>query len=656
MGAGSRWRNALSIQAMPVLAIALVVLLLGVLLWLLRQNEHEARAQALVQDVLWVEQGVHFHLAAAGDGLVRLADRLARDGFESEAFHAESQALIAATPELRRIVLRDAEGRVRHTAPPIDPLPSAEVAPDWYETFVLTRPLGQPAYGRPYWVPHGGGVVLALSVPILRPGQARGIGLVTATLSLNDLLAQRVPWWFAQKYRVEIIDDHGVVLAERAESAPDEPGLSRRVPLDPPGNGLSLRISAYRGNLDLARTLLAAAIFALALSAILSLWALRRHLRRRLAAEQALRAEHAFRKAMEDSLTIGMRARDLNGRVTYVNSAFCRMVGWEAGDLVGATPPMPYWAPEEVESYQAMFDAVQRGEGSGHGFELILCRRDGERFKVLVYEAPLIDSEGQQAGWMASIVDITERERAADLSRQQQERLQRTARLITMGEMASTLAHELNQPLSAIASYAAGCLNRLASGNVPAEELEGPLIRLGAQAQRAGQIIRRIHDFVRKNTPLVAPCALNRVIEGAIGFVEADARKHGIRVIVRPDPADPEVLADRILIEQVMLNLARNAMEAMSNTPWFLREIEVSITSSPSVVTVRVADHGGGIPPDVAKGLFTPFFSTKEEGMGMGLNICRSIIESHRGRLWHEPNPGGGSAFIFTLPERDGNT
>jgi len=651
MAAGGGWRGALSIQAMPVLAMALVVLLLGVLLWLLRQNEREASAQALTQDVMWIEQDLHFHLTAAGEGLIRLADRVAREGLEGEGFLAESRALIGSHPELRRIVLRDADGRVRRTAPPVDPLPPAEVAPDWYDTFMLNRSFGQPAYGRPYWLPHGGGVVLAVSVPVLREGQA--IGLVTATLSLDELLSQQVPWWFAQKYRIEIVDENGAVLADRARPVPEESGLSHQARLDPPGNGLSVEATAYRGELDLARTLLAAAIFALALLAILSLWALRRHQRRRLAAEQALRAEHAFRKAMEDSLTIGMRARDLDGRVTYVNSAFCRMVGWEAGDLVGVVPPMPYWVPEEVESYQAMFLSVQRGEGTGQGFELTLCRRSGERFKALVYEAPLIDSEGQQSGWMASVIDITERERAADLSREQQERLQRTARLITMGEMASTLAHELNQPLSAIASYAAGCLNRLASGSVRPEELEGALVRLGAQAQRAGQIIRRIHDFVRKSTPLVAPCAVNRVIEGAIGFVEADARKHGIRVTVLPDPADPQVEADRILIEQVVLNLARNAIEAMSNTPWFLREIEVSIGSSGGVVTVRVADHGGGIPPDVAKGLFTPFFSTKEEGMGMGLNICRSIIESHRGRLWHEPNPGGGSAFVFTLPEKD---
>lgn len=653
MAAGSgKWRGALSIQAMPVLAMALVVLLLGVLLGLLRQNEHESRAQTLSQDVMWVEQGLHFHLTAIGEGLVRLADRVAREGVLDPGFLNEGGALITAHPELRRIVLRDADGTLRFVAPPNDPLPRTEVAPDWYDGFALTPPLGQPAYGRPYWLPHGGGVVMAVSVPVLRQGQP--IGLVSATLSLDRLLAEQVPWWFAQKYRIEILDENGAVLAERTRAEPDEPGLVHLGRLDPPGAGLSIRAIAYSGKPDLARTLLAAAIFALALSAILSLWALRRHQRRRLAAEQALRAEHAFRKAMEEALTIGMRARDLDGRVTYVNSAFCRMVGRSPEELIGAAPPMPYWAPEEVETYQAMFNSVQRGEAPDQGFELTLCRRNGERFHVLVYETPLIDSEGRQSGWMASVVDITERERAADLSRQQQDRLQRTARLITMGEMASTLAHEINQPLSAIASYATGCLNRLASGNASPAELEAPLMRIGAQAQRAGQIIRRIHDFVRKSTPLVAPCAVNRVIEGAIGFVEADARKHGIRVIVLPDPVDPQVEADRILIEQVVLNLARNAIEAMSNTPWFLREIEVSIGSGGGMVTVRVADHGGGIPPEVAQGLFTPFFSTKEEGMGMGLNICRSIIESHRGRLWHEPNPGGGSIFVFTLPEKDG--
>jgi len=646
MRVGTGWRGGL-----PILAMALVVVLLGVLLWLLHHNQAEERAETLIQDVLWVEQDLHFHLTTNAESLTRLANRLGREGLTSELFYAESSTLISSSPDLRRIILRDAGEKVLRAAPPADPLPETEIAPDWHTGFVLARSLGQPVYGAPFWLGGESGVAFDVYVPVFHQGQF--VGMLIATVSLDEMLSQQVPWWFAQKYRLEIVDGDGMVLATKSQLEVAEPGLSHQVRFEPPGKGLAIVVTAYRQENDLVRNLLAASIFGLALTAFLSLWALRRHMRRRLEAEQALRAEHAFRKAMEESLTVGMRARDLDGRVTYVNSAFCRMVGWDAADLIGSVPPMVYWAPEETESCYSMFRAVLRGDAPPEGFELTLCRKTGERFKALVYEAPLIDSEGRHSGWMASILDITERERVEDLSRQQQEKLQRTARLITMGEMASTLAHELNQPLSAIASYAAGCLNRLEAGNVRAEELEAPLTKLGIQAQRAGQIIRRIHDFVRKSKPSVAPCAINRVIEGAVGFVDADARKHGIRVTVTPDPTEPWVDADRILIEQVVLNLARNAVEAMSATPWFHREIDISIRTAEGQAVVRVSDRGTGITPEMADGLFTPFFSTKEEGMGMGLNICRSIVEWHRGRLWYEPNPGGGSVFLFTLPTKE---
>ncbi|WP_156612682.1 sensor histidine kinase, partial [Paramagnetospirillum marisnigri] len=508
---------------------------------------------------------------------------------------------------------------------------------------------GAQVYGQPYPQP-GRGTLFEAQLPIFHGGQFAGT--VVAVFSFDGMLAHHVPWWFAQTYQLEILDGNGAVLAARSQAGAAPDGLSHQLRFEPPGQGLVLAATVHRSDPHLVRNILAAAIFALALSAVWSLWALRRHVRRRLAAEQALRVEHAFRKAMEDSLTVGMRARDLDGRITYVNPAFCHMVGWSADELVGSMPPMPYWLPEDMEKTYALHRAVLRGDAPPDGFEIVFRRKNGERFHALVYEAPLIESDGRHTGWMASVLDVTERKKAEELARQHQEKLQRTSRLITMGEMASTLAHELNQPLSAIASYATGCLNRLAAGDAKVEELTAPLTKLGVQAQRAGHIIRRIHDFVRKSDPLVAPCALNRVVEGAMGFLEAEARKRAIRVDLELDPRDPQVEADRILIEQVVLNLARNAMEAMGQTPAAERILDVTVESADGLAVVRVADQGGGIAPEVAESLFTPFFTTKSEGMGMGLNICRSIIESHRGRLWFEPNPDGGAIFQFTLPEK----
>jgi two-component system sensor histidine kinase DctS len=219
--------------------------------------------------------------------------------------------------------------------------------------------------------------------------------------------------------------------------------------------------------------------------------------------------------------------------------------------------------------------------------------------------------------------------------------------------MASTLAHELNQPLAAIASYNTGCLNLLANGDADTRDIRQALEKLGVQAQRAGRIIRRVHDFVRKSEPKRAPCALGEIVEDCIGFVEAEARKRQVTLESRI-PGLPPVLADRLMLEQVLLNLIRNGMEAMAATPQAQRILRVSAERNDGEVVVSIADNGCGIAPEVRERLFTAFFTTKPEGMGVGLSICRSIIEFHRGRLWAEENghspSGSGTIFRFTLP------
>jgi two-component system sensor histidine kinase DctS len=216
--------------------------------------------------------------------------------------------------------------------------------------------------------------------------------------------------------------------------------------------------------------------------------------------------------------------------------------------------------------------------------------------------------------------------------------------------MASTIAHELNQPLSAIASYTTGCLNLLDDGEVPRGEIQEALRKTAQQAQRAGRIIRRVHDFVRKSEPTRAAVRMNAVIEEAVGFADAEARKRKVRIQARLAEEDPEIHADPLLLQQVVLNLLRNAMDAMASTPAEQREIRVATEAGAANVTVSISDRGCGISPDVREQLFQPFFTTKAEGMGMGLNICRSIMEFHRGRVWAEPNPGGGTVFSFSLP------
>jgi two-component system sensor histidine kinase DctS len=253
---------------------------------------------------------------------------------------------------------------------------------------------------------------------------------------------------------------------------------------------------------------------------------------------------------------------------------------------------------------------------------------------------------------MSSVIDISDQKRAAELARQQQERLQATQRLIAMGEMASSLAHELNQPLAAIAGYNAGCLNLLASGNADPSELRPALEKSTEQAQRAGRIIRRIYEFVRRAEPKSEPCDVVALAEEVIGLVEPDARRLGVRILREFDAAVPPVQGDRILLGQVVLNLLRNGIDAMRDVPVADRCLVVGVRPEADQVHIQVADRGHGIPSDVAARLFEPFFTTKAEGMGMGLNICRSVVEGHKGRLWIDPNPDGGSIVHVLLPTR----
>ena len=367
--------------------------------------------------------------------------------------------------------------------------------------------------------------------------------------------------------------------------------------------------------------------------------------------EEKLKSAFAFRRAMGESLVTGIRAIDLEGRIIFVNPAFCRMIGWSEQELLGMRPPFPYWPPEEAEQRRRDLDLTLAGQAPPGGIEMRVMHRDGHRFDVRMYLSPLIDSSGRQVGWMASMNDITERKRMEEETLRHQERLEQTSRLITMGEMASSLAHELNQPLSAIANYCMGSVNRLKSGDYRREDILAAMEKASAQAERAGKIIRRTREFVKKSEPVRAPAALAEIVEEAIGFAEIEARKAAVAIQVSIPPDLPPVFADRIMVEQVVLNLVKNGIEAMQQTPPEVRTLNLAARlDGEGMVEVTVADRGCGMTDDQVERLYTPFFTTKAEGMGMGLNICRSIVEFHDGRLWVQPNPGGGSVFRFTLP------
>ncbi|HZX30002.1 MAG TPA: PAS domain S-box protein [Rhodocyclaceae bacterium] len=637
--------------ALPKLGIALMLLAVVSLFWILHRNEVEEERTALIKDVLWLEQDLRFHLTSIEEQMQQLALDLGQQPDNRKLFQLRINNLLRNDPELRQVMWLDAHRNV------VDALPSAQPPDQEIEAFGpsatqkaydMAARLGRRTYSEPFT--SNGTAYFEVLVPVY--SDRRLNGMLVGVYPMDTLLNHLVPWWFTEKYQVFIVDDNDIEYAAKSKIQ-GTPNQTYDIPFEPPGYGLKLRVTSYQTGSNPLQRFLAGAIVVLGAGIFWSLLAVRELMRKHSRAEEALRSEHAFRKAMEDSLTVGMRARDLTGRIIYVNPAFCRITGFSSDELVGRRPPMPYWLPDHIEETYAMHRVVMAGEAPVDGYEITFMRKSGELFHALIYEAPLIDGNGQHTGWMGSVVDVTERKRAEELARQQQEQLQFTSRLVTMGEMASTLAHELNQPLAAIASYNTGCLNLLETDNFDARDIRQALEKLGVQAQRAGLIIRRVHDFVRKSEPKRAPCRVEDAIEDCLGFVEAEARKRQIR-LERDIETLPATLADQLMLEQVFLNLIRNGMEAMTDTPAEHRQLGVSARRQDGEIIVRVSDNGSGMSEEVRKRLFTAFFTTKPEGMGIGLSICRSIIEFHRGRLWAEDNAasptGTGTVFIFTLP------
>jgi C4-dicarboxylate-specific signal transduction histidine kinase len=254
-------------------------------------------------------------------------------------------------------------------------------------------------------------------------------------------------------------------------------------------------------------------------------------------------------------------------------------------------------------------------------------------------------------------VEIAERGRAEEQVRQHQSELAHVARLSTVGEMVAELTHELNQPLSAICSYAQACRRLLQDdGRASADELSASLNQIGEQADRAAGIIRRLRRFVAKAKPTQAVVDVNAMIRDVAALMDIDARMAGAETIFELSEPLPSVVGDRIQLEQVVVNLMRNAFESLRESNVRPARLTVRTASEgPQEVRVEVRDNGAGIPPHVLERVFDRFFTTKPDGMGMGLSISKSIIESHGGRLWAAPRDGPGAVFRFTLPIAKGD-
>jgi two-component system sensor histidine kinase DctS len=641
-----------------LLPVLLILLFLSTLLWLpwqAQRMEANERQEQLIADTLWVEQTIRFQLARNEENLRLIGNEIAAGYLYGKRLHDRLAALVRNNREFNRIAWFDKHGR------PVAATDDAPVKPADFSAYSRAaaeraRATRSPLYSEPAPPPGlAGPMLMDYHVPLYSGDEY--VGSLVASYSTAAILDEMVPWWFAQDNEISLSDSDDGIINKRAAGGPGRNVYTHRRALDLPGVTLTLSTNSVKGAPKLLPSLLVASVIALSLGLVWSLWALWRDINRRLAAEDALRQQVAFRTAMENSLVTGMRARDLEGRVTYANPAFCRMVGMAAEEIIGRKPPMPYRAPEAMEEYQERFSQILAGTVTPQGYETVFLRRNGERFPVLIFESPLVDDSGRQTGWMGSILDISDRKRIEELNRQQQEKLQISARLSTMGEIASTLAHELNQPLAAISSYTTGALNLLNNAStmhaIDADLLKPALEKASAQAQRAGHIIRSVHAFVKKREPTRETVSVPALIDSVMPLVELQAQQFFVAIQTSIAPKLPPVFADRVLLEQVLLNLTRNGIEAMQRIAPERRTLRIVAEqeSGPQTnIVISIIDQGHGISAEVAERLFSPFFSTKAEGMGIGLNICRTAVEFHGGTLTHADNPGGGTIFRFALP------
>ena len=759
----------------PYAAIGVFALAMLVVTGLLQWREQDTALSALEGDMHWAERTIENRLHAHQDFLTELGREQEFRQLTYESFQVRASRYVGDNPEIGAIIWVSTEGKVEWVAPNES---TATFVGEQLTGIQLTALQEALRTRRALFSPDYPDADQRRANDLILPVQrgSSDLGAFIAMQSLEGLLRVTLPASFTSRYSLSVVDAENHEVFSNSSVRPTDRRISGSISLDLPSNRLGLNIVAYRGGGAWLPFVPAALIVFLTLLATATLLQLRRHAQRRAETEEQLRAAYAFRQAMSQSLVTGLRAIDLEGRITFVNAAFCRMTGFAESELMGVAPPYPYWPPEEFDQLQSNIDQALAGQAPASGFEMRIMHKSGERFDVRLYFSPLIDASGQQIGWIASMNDITEPRRvrieleraherfvtvidgldtavhvadvqsgeivfanrafrsifgfatagrdsasvtaacspppealdrdpasldpgelpceiydgeiqhalsghwyhlherairwvdgrtvrvqlAADITDrkhidevnlQQQKRLEQTARLITMGEMASSLAHELNQPLSAIANYCAGCIKRMQAGNYRFEDLLSAMQKASDQAERAGKIIRRMRDMVKKSDPNRQPIALVELLEEARAFADIEAQRTSTQIVVDLPENLPRIDVDRIMIEQVLLNLVKNGIEAMYDTPFANRRLEISAHQIDGRwLQVEIADHGHGLPEEDIERIFAPFYTTKQEGMGIGLAICRSIIEFHQGRLWVEPRRDGGTIFRFTVP------
>ena len=789
----------------PLLAVMLFLAAILAAFAYLRLEEIDREHEAVRRDVEYTQQRLRLRLLERQEQLMRIARDISNRDLDTEEFQVRAEALVIQYPDLERLSWIDQNQRIRAThataslQPGAAPQAGEVLAPgETHNIFLLAQETMQPIYAQRA---AGSAAVPLLQLHIPMNDGTRFAGVVLAEYSVDGLYRYGVPAEVSARYAISLLDDKGVKLAGTSVPARNPAGgllpwvvpvNEYEVPVSPVGNGLVLRAQAYRTSLGVIGSGLFWLVGVLSMMTAWMLIANWRHNRRRHQAQQALVAETNFRRAMENSMLTGMRAMDLQGRITYVNAAFCQMTGWGESELVGRTAPFPYWPDTDHENLSQLLHAELTGQAATPGgVQMRVKRPDNSLFDARLYVSPLIDTRGTQTGWITAMTDITEPNRireqlsasferfttvlealdasisvaplgsdemlfanklyrlwfgnqtdghlrlvaqagipappvsdegldhvdafagmptdvlpdaepenaeiylselgrwlevrtrylswvdgrlaqmviATDITARrlaeqqaaaQADRAQNASRLITMGEMASSVAHELNQPLTAINNYCHGMISRIQSKQIKEQDLLDALEKTARQAHRAGQIIQRIRSFVKRSEPKRTWSRINDMIDEAVELADIELRRRNVRLTCNVTPRLPMLLVDPILIEQVLINLLKNAAESIDTAqrPTSVRKVELTVRESVvderQMVEFSVLDTGSGLAPEVLDRLYEAFYSTKSYGMGIGLSLCRSIVESHQGRMRADNLYNGaevtGCRFAFWLP------
>jgi two-component system, LuxR family, sensor kinase FixL len=362
----------------------------------------------------------------------------------------------------------------------------------------------------------------------------------------------------------------------------------------------------------------------------------------------AVASESALLRSILETVPDAMVVIDRHGVIQSFSSAAERLFGYSPADVCGHNVNMLMPSPyrEQHDGYLTRYLTTGERRIIGIGRVVVGLRKDGSTFPM-----ELSVGEVNRAGhrlFTGFVRDLTERQQTDRRLQELQEDLLHVSRLRSMGQMAAALAHELNQPLTATANYVRAALRLLDAPEPDMNRVRQAMNLASQQTLRSGEIIRRLRAFVSRGEVTRRPESVAQLIEEACALALVGAKERGIKVLIHIDPNLPNTAVDRVQIQQVLLNLIRNAVEAMDGEA--IRELSVGTVIEDGAVLVSVADTGGGIPAEIEAKLFQPFVTTKSEGMGIGLSVCRTIVEAHGGRLWVEQNPGGGSVFRFTLP------